>query len=58
MKTEKFSEVQAEEFALAIGLIVRRVRAKAPAELKEFSWTQKSVLKRRPLPRILPGRKA
>ena len=46
MKTEKFSEAQAEEFALAIGLIVRRLRAKAPAELKEFSWTQKSVLKR------------
>jgi DNA-binding MarR family transcriptional regulator len=46
MKTQKVSEVQAEEFALAIGLIVRRVRAKAPAELREFSWTQKSVLKR------------
>jgi DNA-binding MarR family transcriptional regulator len=46
MKAEKFSQTQAEEFALAIGLIVRRVRAKAPAELKEFSWTQKAVLKR------------
>jgi len=46
MKTRKFSEAQAEEFALAIGLILRRVRAKAPAELREFSWTQKSVLSR------------
>ncbi len=46
MQAEKFSEAQAEEFALAIGLIVRRVRAKAPAELKDFSWTQKSILKR------------
>lgn len=46
MKTKKISESQAEEFAHAIGLIVRRVRAKAPAEVREFSWTQKSVLKR------------
>jgi DNA-binding MarR family transcriptional regulator len=46
VKQGKFSETQAEDFAMAISLIVRRVRAKAPAELKEFSWTQKSVLKR------------
>jgi DNA-binding MarR family transcriptional regulator len=46
MKTEKVSETQAEELALAIGLVIRRVRARAPAELGEFSWTQKSVLKR------------
>jgi DNA-binding MarR family transcriptional regulator len=46
MKTDKISETQVEEFALAIGLIVRRIRAKAPAELREFSWTQKSVLSR------------
>ena len=46
MEAEKFSEAQAEEFALAIGLLVRLVRSKSPAELKELSWTQKSVLKR------------
>ena len=46
MRTDKFSEAQAEEFALAIGLLVRLVRSKSPAELKELSWTQKSVLKR------------
>jgi DNA-binding MarR family transcriptional regulator len=46
MKAEKISATQADEFALALGLIVRRVRAKAPAELREFSWTQKSVLSR------------
>lgn len=46
MKTEKISETQAEEFAQAISLVVRRVRAKAPAELREFSWTQKSILSR------------
>jgi DNA-binding MarR family transcriptional regulator len=46
MKKNKFSETQAEDFALAISSIIRRVRAKAPAELREFSWTQKSVLSR------------
>lgn len=46
MNTEKVSETQAEEFALAISSIVRRARARAPAELRDFSWTQKSVLSR------------
>ena len=46
MATKKISDTQAEEFALAISLIVRHVRSKAPAELREVSWTQKSVLKR------------
>ncbi|MBJ6727166.1 MarR family winged helix-turn-helix transcriptional regulator [Geomesophilobacter sediminis] len=35
-----------EDFVLAIGLIVRRVRADAPREFQEFSWTQKAVLSR------------
>jgi DNA-binding MarR family transcriptional regulator len=46
MTSERVSEAQAEEFVQAISLIVRRVRAKAPAELREFSWTQKSVISR------------
>ena len=46
MKVPKIGESQAEELARAIGLIVRRVRATAPAEVREFTWTQQSVLKR------------
>jgi DNA-binding MarR family transcriptional regulator len=46
MNSDKISAGQAEEFALAISQIVRRVRARAPAELGDFSWTQKSVLSR------------
>ena len=33
-------------FAMALGLLVRRIRADAPPELQEFSWTQKAVLSR------------
>ena len=46
MQAQKINESQAEGFAHAVGLIVRRVRATAPAEAREFTWTQKSVLKR------------
>jgi DNA-binding MarR family transcriptional regulator len=35
-----------EDFALALGLLVRRIRSDAPPELREFSWTQKAVLSR------------
>ena len=35
-----------EDLVLAIGLLVRRIRADAPPELQEFSWTQKAVLAR------------
>jgi DNA-binding MarR family transcriptional regulator len=34
------------ELALALGLLVRRIRAAAPSELHELSWTQKAVLAR------------
>ena len=40
------SKVAVEEFALALRLLVRRIRADAPPELREFSWTQKAVLLR------------
>lgn len=46
MKAPRIGESQAEELVRAIGLIVRRVRATAPAEVREFTWTQQSVLKR------------
>lgn len=46
MTTEKNKENAIEDFALAISLIVRRIRADAPPELREFSWTQKAVLSR------------
>lgn len=46
MTTEKNKEPAVEDLALAIGLLVRKIRANAPAELQEFSWTQKAVLSR------------
>jgi DNA-binding MarR family transcriptional regulator len=39
-------KVAVEDFALALRLLVRRIRADAPPELREFSWTQKAVLSR------------
>ena len=33
-----------EDFALTISLLVRRVHAEAPSEMRDFTWTQKSVL--------------
>ena len=44
MIAQKNSEVAVEDFAMALGLLVRRIRADAPPELREFSWTQKAVL--------------
>src|ERR1700677_3217769 len=46
MIAQKNSEVAVEDFAMALGLLVRRIRADAPPELQEFSWTQKAVLSR------------
>jgi len=43
---QKNNEVAVEDFAMALGLLVRRIRADAPPELREFSWTQKAVLSR------------
>jgi DNA-binding MarR family transcriptional regulator len=42
--TEKTKEFTAEDFIMAISLVVRRIRADAPPELRDFSWTQKAVL--------------
>ena len=46
MIAQKNSEVAVEDFAMALGLLVRRILADAPPELQEFSWTQKAVLRR------------
>ncbi|RKP53660.1 MarR family winged helix-turn-helix transcriptional regulator [Pararobbsia silviterrae] len=46
MDDESTHEPTLEDFALAISLLVRRIRADAPPELREFSWTQKAVLTR------------
>ena len=46
MIAQKSREVAVEDFAMALGLLVRRIRADAPPELQEFSWTQKAVLSR------------
>jgi len=46
MLAQKNGEVAVEDFAVALGLLVRRIRADVPAELQEFSWTQKAVLRR------------
>jgi len=43
---QKSSEVAVEDFVLALSLLIRRIRADAPPELREFSWTQKAVLSR------------
>lgn len=39
-------EAEANELALALGVLVRRFRATAPSEIRELSWTQKSVMNR------------
>src|SRR6202046_4467373 len=46
MIAQKSSEVAVEDFHMALRLLVRRIRADAPPELREFSWTQKAVLSR------------
>ena len=46
MLAQKNNEVAVEEFAMALGLLVRRMRAGTPPELQEFSWTQQAVLRR------------
>ena len=42
----KTLEDAATELALALGLLMRRVRSAAPAESHELSWTQKAVMVR------------
>jgi DNA-binding MarR family transcriptional regulator len=46
MLAQKNSEVAVEDFAMALGLLVRRIRADTAPGLEEFSWTQQAVLRR------------
>lgn len=42
--TAKTNDLTAEDFAKAIKLIFNRLRTDAPPELRDFTWTQRSVL--------------
>ena len=46
MLDQKSNEVAVEDFAMALGLLVRRIRADTAPGLEEFSWTQQAVLRR------------
>jgi DNA-binding MarR family transcriptional regulator len=46
MLAQKSNEAMIEDFTWAISLVVRRIRADAPPEFRDFSWTQKAVLSR------------
>ena len=46
MTSEENGDSSVEALALAIGLILRRIRVDAPPESREFSWTQRAVLSR------------
>lgn len=46
MAQSKDVEAAVDELALAIGLLLRRVRAEASSESHDLSWTQKAVLSR------------
>jgi DNA-binding MarR family transcriptional regulator len=39
-------ENAADDLALALGLLMRRLRSAAPSESPELSWTQKAVMRR------------
>jgi DNA-binding MarR family transcriptional regulator len=46
MVAEQSTQTLIEDFASAISLVVRRIRADAPPEFQDLSWTQKAVLSR------------
>jgi DNA-binding MarR family transcriptional regulator len=46
MASLKSKESAVEDLKLALGLLIRRMRAAAPSESRDLSWTQKSVLVR------------
>lgn len=46
MPETKVSDAAIDELTLAIGLLVRKIRTKAPAESQDLSWTQRAVLVR------------
>jgi DNA-binding MarR family transcriptional regulator len=44
MSLPKHIDTAVAELTLALGSLIRRVRAAAPSEVNELSWTQKSVI--------------
>ena len=46
MASLKINETAVEDLKLALGLLIRRMRAATPSESHDLSWTQKSVLVR------------
>ena len=46
MTAKKHSGTEVEDFVMAIGTLLRRLRADAVPELHDFNWTQKAVLSR------------
>ena len=46
MSSSKRIETAASELTLALGSLIRRIRAATPSEVSELSWTQKSVIVR------------
>jgi DNA-binding MarR family transcriptional regulator len=46
MPSPKRIETAVTELTLAFGSLLRRIKAAAPSELNELSWTQKSVIVR------------
>src|ERR1700732_4697479 len=46
MIAQKNSGVAVEDFAMALGLLVRRIRADTAREMQEFSWTHQAVPRR------------
>jgi DNA-binding MarR family transcriptional regulator len=46
MSSSKHVETAVTELTLAFGSLLRRIKAAAPSELNELSWTQKSVIVR------------
>ena len=46
MASLRINETAVEDLKLALGLLIRRMRAAAPSESHDLSWTQKSVLVR------------
>lgn len=46
MASLKSNETAVEDLKLALGLLIRRMRAAAPSESHDLSWTQNSVLVR------------
>ena len=46
MMSRKNDDKAATELALALGLLVRRIRSAAPSEAREISWMQMAVIRR------------